>query len=581
MADSQGTPGPEGAGGRKELSMEIRLLIAFLLMGVVLFVTPYFYKTPPAPAQKPASPKTTEVAEVAKAPEAPVPAAVPAQPTQPATGAGVEQTFTIDTQLYEIRFSNRGGVVQSWMLKKYRDHAGKPLQLVNPTAVPKVGYPFAWVFRHPPTTDPNSALFVMRPDADGLGVSFEFSDGHSVFRKSFHFAQNSYLSQISSEATVNGAPVSQLLAWRGGFGDESAFSPASTQHTLYYDLNAVSTFHQSGTLETRAAKDAKTATVSDRGNYSFAGIQDTFFAAVFLEKQGGSTSLDTFSDTVANTPGGKEEPYVGMAVGNGTGATHFLAYVGPKDLDILGAVDPRLKTLIDWGWFEVLAKPLFYSLRWVDRNVAHNYGWSIVLVTIAINILLLPLRFSSLRSSRKMQALAPQIKAINDRYKSISLRDPRKAEQNQEVMELYKKNGVNPVGGCLPMLPQIPILYAFYTVLRVAIEMRGAHWLWVSDLSQPEQWTIRVLPIALVITQFLVQRMTPTPSADPSQAKMMMFMPLFFGFIFYNYQAGLVLYWLTGNLVGIVQQWAMNRFGPAPPPPVEVVVKASGKKKGK
>jgi YidC/Oxa1 family membrane protein insertase len=502
--------------------------------------------------------------------------------TEPVVNASEEQTFTVDTQLYQIRFSNRGGVVQSWMLKKYRDHAGKPLQLVNMAAVGKVGYPFAWVFGQQAsiTTLANNALYVMKPDPDGLGVAFEYSDGNSVFRKFFHFTENSYLSQISSEATVNGAAMPHVLAWRGGFGDESAYAPAASQHTLYYDLNATSTFHQSGTLETRAAKDAKGGTVSDHGNYSFAGIQDTYFAAVFLERQGGLTRLDTFSDSVTNVPGGKEEPYVGMGVGS-DGPTHFLAYVGPKDLDILGAVDPRLKTLIDWGWFEILAKPVFYALRWTDRNVAHNYGWAIVLVTIAINLLLLPLRFSSLRSSRKMQALAPQIKAINDKYKSISLRDPRKAEQNQEVMDLYKRNGVNPVGGCLPMLPQIPILFAFYKVLAVTIEMRGAHWLWVNDLSQPEQLAIRVLPIVLVITQFLVQKMTPTPSADPSQAKMMMFMPLFFGFIFYNYQSGLVLYWLVGNLVGILQQWAMNRFGPAPPPPVEVVVKAGGKKKGK
>ena len=371
MADSQGTPGPEGTGGKKELSMEIRLLIAFLLMGVVLFVTPYFYKTPPPPVQKPAAPKTAEVAKPVEA--APSTAAAPnaeqtAAPTQPAMGAGVEQTFTIDTQLYEIRFSNRGGVVQSWLLKKYRDHDGKPLQLVNTVAAAKVGYPFSWVFKTPPASDPNTALFVMKPDPDGLGVSFEYSDGHSVFRKSFQFTQNSYLSQITSEALVNGVPTPHLLAWRGGFGDESAFNPATAQRTLYYDLNDTSTFHPNGKLVTQSAKDAKKGTITEVGNYSFAGIQDTYFTAVFLERQAGSTELDTYSDTVANTPSGKEESFVGAAVGDG-GAIHFLAYVGPKDLDILGSVDPRLKTLIDWGWFEVLAKPLFYALRWVDRNV--------------------------------------------------------------------------------------------------------------------------------------------------------------------------------------------------------------------
>ncbi|HTP87845.1 MAG TPA: membrane protein insertase YidC [Bryobacteraceae bacterium] len=587
MADSQGTPGPGGTGGRKELSMEIRLLIAFLLMGAVLFITPYFYKSsPPPPAPKPAA---TSTGQTTTTPAATPPAATePAKPAEPAattpaqsaTAAAEEQTFVVETSLYQIRFSNRGAVVQSWLLKRFNDHNGKPLQLLNEAAAAKAGYPFSWIFKQQqPTTDPNKALFVMTPDADGLGVSFEYSDGHSVFRKAFHFTKDSYLSRVRSEAIVNGAPTPHLLAWRGGFGDETNYAAAATQHTVFYDLEDTGTFHSGGKLRTQSAKDAKKGTLTDRGNYSFAGIQDTYFTAVFLERQGGHMELDTYSDDVSNTPGGKPEPYVGMGVGDG-GSLRFLAYVGPKDVDILGAVDPRLKTLIDWGWFEVLAKPLFYSLRWVDRNVAHNYGWSIVLVTIAINLLLLPLRFSSLKSSRKMQALAPQLKAINDKYKNISLRDPRKAEQNQEVMELYKKNGVNPVGGCLPMLPQIPILYAFYTVLRVAIEMRGAHWLWVTDLSQPEQLTIRILPLALIITQFVVQKMTPTPSADPNQARMMMFMPLMFGIFFWSYQSGLVLYWLTGNLVSMAQQWGMNRFGPAPPAPVEVV-KTSGKKKGK
>jgi YidC/Oxa1 family membrane protein insertase len=270
---------------------------------------------------------------------------------------------------------------------------------------------------------------------------------------------------------------------------------------------------------------------------------------------------------------------VGTAAG-GSADNRYQAYVGPKDVDILNAVDPRLKQLIDWGWFGVIAKPLFYCLKWIDSHIAHNYGWSIILLTVTINLLLLPLRYTSLKSSRKMQALQPHIKAINDKYKNISMRDPRKAEQNQEVMDLYKKHGVNPVGGCLPMLLQLPILYAIYRVLTVAIELRGAHWLWVTDLSQPENLPIRILPSVMVVTQFLLQRMTPNPTTDPSQQKMMMFMPLAFGFFFYYYPSGLVLYWLTGNLVGILQQWAINKLAPAPAPiepPKPVVAKKKGR----
>jgi YidC/Oxa1 family membrane protein insertase len=187
-------------------------------------------------------------------------------------------------------------------------------------------------------------------------------------------------------------------------------------------------------------------------------------------------------------------------------------------------------------------------------------------ITIIINLLLLPLRFSSMKSQRKMQKLQPQIAAINAKYKGLSLRDPKKAEQNAEIMELYKKEGANPMSGCLPMFIQLPILYAFYKVLTVTIELRGAHWLWVTDLSQAELLPIHILPIVMVITQFIQQQMTPSPGVDPSQARMMKFMPLMFGFFFYSMSSGLVLYWLTSNLVGILQQWLVNRHMPMPAP---------------
>jgi YidC/Oxa1 family membrane protein insertase len=191
---------------------------------------------------------------------------------------------------------------------------------------------------------------------------------------------------------------------------------------------------------------------------------------------------------------------------------------------------------------------------------------------------LLPLRWKSMKSQRKMQALQPKLAAINAKYKGLKLNDPRKAEQNQEVMDFYKKEGVNPMSGCLPMLIQLPMIYAFWKVLSVTIEMRGASWLWVADLSQPEQLPIRILPIIMIASQFLIQQMTPTPGMDPSQAKMTKFMPLMFGFLFYNFSSGVVLYYLTSNLVGVAQQWAVNRMMPAPPPPpTPVPVKKKGK----
>ena len=430
---------------------------------------------------------------------------------------------------------------------------------MNTAAFPKVPPAFSlWLKDQQAAAALNGGLYTAHPSADGFGIDYEFSDGKNYARKSFLFSKNSYLSQITTEVKQNGAPTQHLIEWRGGFGDPTILNRTSEQHAVYYDLTA-------GKLINKDAKAAKDGPVDSAGNYSFAGLDDRFFAFVLLPQDNTSTQVEVVKDDVPGAPGAKEEPHVGVRVG-GDSLNRFAMFVGPKDVDLLRKVDPKLQQLIDWGWFGVIAKPIFLALHWLNDNLIHNYGWSIVVITIIINLLLLPLRFTSMRSQKKMQKLQPQIAAINAKYKGLSLRDPKKAAQNAEIMELYKKEGANPMSGCLPMFVQIPILYAFYKVLTVTIELRGAHWLWVTDLSQPEQLAIHVLPIVMVITQFIQQKMTPNPSIDPSQAKMMQFMPLMFGFFFYSMSSGLVLYWLTGNLVGILQQWLINRSMPTPPP---------------
>ena len=563
------------ATGNKNAGMELRLLLAFVLMGLVLFVTPYFYKPPVGPKQtapvtkKQAAQVTTQSTTAAQTQAAPTSAPNPGTIT-----AASEQPFIVDTDLYRIEFSNRGAVVKSWTLKKYLDSRGKPLELVDSAAFAKAPPPFAIVFKDGNQAQQlNTALFRATPASDGLGIDYEYASGALHCRKSFRFVKNSYLSQLTTEVSQNGQPVPHLIEWRGGFGDQTVLNRQSVQQAVYYDLS-------NSKLQVNDVSKAKNGTVTATGDYSFAGIDDKFFAAVLLPKENTTTEVQTVRDEFPPAPDAKPEPHVGVAVG-GDAVNSFSLYVGPKDVDILKRIDPRLPQLIDWGkFFWFVAKPLFVCLHWLNDNLVHNYGWSIVVITIVINLILLPLRFSSLKSARKMQALQPQIQAINAKYKNIGLRDPKKAEQNQEVMDLYKKHGVNPMGGCLPMFVQLPILYGFYTVLAVTIELRGAHWLWVTDLSQPEALPIHVLPIIMIVTQFFMQKMTPNPSVDPAQAKMMMLMPLMFGFFFYNMSSGLVLYWLTSNVVGIVQQWLINRSHPAPvvvaPPKVVSKKKSRG-----
>jgi YidC/Oxa1 family membrane protein insertase len=566
MAELQANPTEPGK-PKKELTMEIRLLIAFLLMGLVLFVTPYIYKAPPPP--KPAQPakqaeKAAPAATTAQAAAATNSvAAAQAATVAPAPGqiqATSEQLFTVDTQIYHIVFSNKGAVAQAWVLKKYKDNNGKPLDLVNSASFTKVAPPFSLAVADEKIGNAlNFGMYVAKPDSDGLGVQYEFSDGVNYAKKTFRFTPNGYLTQITTEASHNGAPLQHMIAWRGGFGDPAVLNRAGERHGVYYDLSQ-------NKLVTKDAKSVKDGPYTTSGNFSFAGLDDKYFACVFLPKDNSSIKVEFLKDDAPVTPSGKDEMQVGVEVG-GDSVNRLTAFVGPKDVDLLRIVDPKLQQLIDWGWYGIIAKPIFIAMHWLNDNAIHNYGWCIILITIAINLIVLPLRFSSLKSQRRMQRLQPQITAINAKYKGLSIRDPRKAQQNQEVMELYKKEGVNPLGGCLPMLIQLPLLYAFYKVLAVTIELRGAHWLWVTDLTQPEQLPIHLLPIIMIATQFIAQRMTPTPGMDPSQARMMAFMPLMFGFLFYNASAGLVLYWMTSNLVGIVQQWMINKTMPPPPAP--------------
>ncbi len=552
-----------GAPKKKELTMEMRLLIAFILMGAVLFLTPYFYKSqaPPRPPAKPVTPAATAPVP-AESKTAPVvePKAAPKAAAKPATAplaAATEETFSVDTDLFRVVFSNRGAVVRSWQLKRYKDAAKKTsLEVINQAAVGKAGYPFQVLFdKQKPSLDPDNALYVARPSSDGLSVAYEFSDGPTTVRKSFRFTRDSYRVEIRSEVVSGGKPVPHLLAWRGGFGDMTVANAASNQHSVYFDS-------ASGKLVVNAAKVAKDGPATVSGGLSFAGLEDQYFAAVFLPGNG-ETEFQTWSDSVP-TPfsQGKEEAFVGAAAG-GQGSNEFTFFAGPKDIDLLRKVNPRLEQLVDFGWFAFLAKPLFLIVHWLTENYIHNYGWSIVLVTILINFALLPLKFTSMKSMKKMQGLQPQIQAINAKYRDVGMRDPRKQQQNAEIMDLYKKYGVNPMGGCMPIALQIPFFIAFYKVLSVSTEMRGASWLWVGDLSRPEDLAIRILPVAMIISQFVMQKMTPATSADPSQQRMMMFMPLIFGFMFWNASSGLVLYWLTSNLVGIAQQVFFNRTATA------------------
>jgi YidC/Oxa1 family membrane protein insertase len=249
-------------------------------------------------------------------------------------------------------------------------------------------------------------------------------------------------------------------------------------------------------------------------------------------------------------------------------------YVGPKDYDDLKKMRPPLHSLVNFGWLEFIADPLFHGLKWL-HNYIPNWGWAIVVLTLVINMLLFPLRISSYKTTLKMQRVAPEIKQIQDKYKKYTMRDPRKAEMNKEVMAVYSREGINPVGGCFQMFLQMPIWFGLNSMLRSAIEMRHAHWFgWITDLSARDPYY--ALPIAMGLSMYLVSKMTPMTSTDPQQQMMMKVMPITMAgiFIISPISSGLAVYILTSSLVGIGQQYWLNKQHP-----VTAVVQAPAKKK--
>jgi YidC/Oxa1 family membrane protein insertase len=260
-------------------------------------------------------------------------------------------------------------------------------------------------------------------------------------------------------------------------------------------------------------------------------------------------------------------PILGAALGDTSGRTQTRVYVGPKAVNVLRGIHATgstmsLEPLLDFGFFGVIGKYLFLALQFIHNHLVASWpgswGWAIIILTVLINCLILPFRIKTMQSGLKMQRIQPQMDAIKERYKKYKATDPKRSEMNVEIMKLQKDNGVNMFGGCIPTLITLPLLFAFYTMLRSVVELRQAHWFWLPDLAAADPY--HILPIVMVISQFLVQFYTPSPGVDPQQQKMMAFMmPAVTGYMTWNYASGLALYWTIGNLISIAQQSVMNR----------------------
>jgi YidC/Oxa1 family membrane protein insertase len=487
----------------------------------------------------------------------------------------------IENDLYRITFTNRGAQVKSWILKKFDNDAQNGLlDLVNPAAAQKFGYPLSlWTYDEALRTRLNSALYIASNDGHlsaPATITFEYADQDLLVRKTFRF-DHTYVLNVETSVTYKGSQIFAPPAWPAGFGDEVTSAAYAAAGIDYH--NDAST-ERSGYIffpnyVSRLAVKSISGGNTLKGPFEWAGTGDQYFTAIFIPDDPAAVAMVTLHNAmdVPQKPGfnpvgsNKDTANVdllGAAVGSLRGPTTERMYVGPKELAVLDAVpvptikndSPDLRGIVNFGWWGILSRPLFLWLKWTYHHIVHNWGWAIVIQTLVITIALLPLRITQMKSMLKMQRIQPQIKSIQERYKKYSLRDPRKAAMNEEVSALYKKEGVNPAGGCLPMLIQFPFLIAYYRMLGVALELRHAHWLWITDLSAAD-W---VLPILMVVSMVVMQRMTPQAGMDPAQQKMMTWMmPLMMGFIFFKLAAGLNLYYTESNLISVAQQAIMNR----------------------
>ncbi|MDO5102575.1 MAG: membrane protein insertase YidC [Lautropia sp.] len=288
---------------------------------------------------------------------------------------------------------------------------------------------------------------------------------------------------------------------------------------------------------------------SVRANDGWVGIIQHYFVSAWVPKQGVSREYYTRRSGNGVYSIGAYEP-VGQIAAGQTAEVSETLFIGPQDQNVLEKVAPGLDLVVDYGWLTAIAKPLFWLLTFL-HGIVGNWGWAIVLLTIIVKLAFFPLQAASYRSMAKMRKVQPKLTAIRERYGDDRMK------MNQAMMELYKTEKINPLGGCLPILVQIPVFIALYWVLLASVEIRNAPWIgWIKDLSSPDPWYI--LPVLMAVTMFIQTKLNPTP-ADPVQAKMMMWMPVIFSVMFFFFPAGLVLYWVVSNIFSIAQQWVITR----------------------
>lgn len=548
--------------------MEKRVLLAIVLSFIVLILFQVvFNKTKPVTETPPesigeAEKRPEQLPFVKETPEAARKVQEKEQPTEEiisqVISSQTEEDVLVDTSLYQAVWSNRGAVLKSWRLKKHKDENEEDLELVSRLA-PEVNiFPFSL------RTDDssfdsqvNAALYQTSVFSLGLEegrageLRFQFADdrGNRV-EKILVFQDGKYDFDVQINVWKSGQKIEPNIIWGPGFGNPT---PDDTKRRLVAGGSGMDIYppqKDSRLNEEKYKPMQKWRDLASKNKNVFhfiqwAAYENNYFAAVFLTPY-------QKSSVAFLAEGPEENPHFFLSM-----TSPQKVFIGPKEYDTLVEFGNETKRLVRFGMFGFISEILLKASKYF-YGLLGNWGLAIILITFVIKILFFPLTYSSMRSMAKMQELQPKIKSIRARYKKSKTDIAQRRRMNEEIMKLYKEQGVNPAGGCLPMLIQIPVFFGFFRLLMVAIEFRQSPFLlWITDLSAKDPFY--VTPILMGVTQFISQKMTPT-SADPTQARMMLLMPVIFTILFISFPSGLVLYWLTNNILQIGQQYIINRL---------------------
>jgi YidC/Oxa1 family membrane protein insertase len=527
--------------------MEKRAFLAIVL-SIVVF---YIFSMVMGPDKKQAAPASPQNAAPASAP-AVQPAAVPLSTSalQPVPASGLPKDVRVDTDFYTAVFSSRGGALKNMTLKKYREQNSPAASLVilgNNTdpallnfSTRAIGFNLSDSAIY--TADAETVT-IRGTETRQLVFTYVSGQGFTV-RKVYSFGAASYGIKLDTQVLNNSA-----AAMVGTIQQVMTYPSEARAKDNRFDT-AGSYLYADNALHSDKAKDVASASKKYDKNVQWAGFADKYFLSAILAEKNSIASVDLKKNAAGFMESIVSSPQVTINAGQSVSVTQRL-FVGPKDIDILKAQGNDLVQSLDLGWFTVIAKPLLYTLKFF-YNYVGNYGIAIIIITIILKALFFPLTHKSYKSMKDMQKIQPKMAALKEKYK-----DDRDA-MNKAVMELYREHKVNPMGGCLPMVVQIPVFFALYKALMFSIELRHApFFLWVTDLADKDPYY--VTPVIMGISMFVQQKMTPS-QMDPIQQKMMLALPVVFTFMFLSFPSGLVLYWLVNNILTIGQQMYINKL---------------------